>query len=80
MFFAFSEYLLKWIGNKTISKYGAFQFGIIEGVSDGDKHKIYLPKIFTDVSDELRGTIDPPLKIYNMPFPAKQFSEIKYIG
>jgi hypothetical protein len=62
MLFLCREYLISWIGPKTVSKYGFFQFGFIESVTEGIKYKVYLPKQFTDVPEELRGTIVPPFE------------------
>jgi hypothetical protein len=75
------EYLIHHIGEKLVhAPYPPFQIVFGEYKADGVKNYVLVTKPFTALSDELRGTISPPLTIFNKHIEGKKFTEIKFLG
>jgi hypothetical protein len=75
------EYLIHHIGEKLVhAPYPAFQIVFAEYKSDGVKNYVLVTKPFTALSDEIRGTISPPLTIFSKHLEGKKFTEIKFLG
>ena len=74
------EYFVHFIGEAITQLYGPYQFGIVEKVGDQGRIKVFLTKLFDGLKSEHRGTVIPPLRVYNTPNLVKRFADLKVIG
>ena len=74
------EYFVHFIGEAITQLYGPYQFGIVEKVGDQGRIKVFLTKLFDVLKPDQRGTIIPPLRVYNTPNLAKRYAELKPLG
>jgi hypothetical protein len=74
------EYFLHFIGHRLTQKFGPYQFGLVQPRAGGPQTKVFLTKLFNELSPTQRGKISPPILFHLTPYQDRQYSELRIIG